>query len=316
MAIAAATVRFASLTSTGTSRYSPVSRRPSRSLIPKFQINQIPEPQNPNRMRKTCKRPLSSPRKSHAEVRKKPLHIRSSMGVLQKTNYIYQVVVEVKQGDLSLRRLDHLGCRKKGTKAETGNFQDAAFLNDVVKVYCTHTAPDYSLPWQQKQRQYTSSGRQVKVKRRGDDTKCVAKDVVTIVGYPLGGNTISVMKGVVSRIEVFRSDDVKHIGYVIPTTVVSHFLEDYQRNGKVHWFPLPWSVVAKVGESCSSCMLKSAIKNKGVLVQRVEPSSDASNVLKEGNVVVSFDDIRIGCERTVLFQSTECIAFRYIISQK
>lgn len=27
-----------------------------------------------------------------------------------------------------------------------------------VKVYCTHTAPDYSLPWQ-KQRQYTSTGR-------------------------------------------------------------------------------------------------------------------------------------------------------------
>lgn len=28
------------------------------------------------------------------------------------------------------------------------------------QVYCTHTAPDYSLPWQ-KQRQYTSTGRHV-----------------------------------------------------------------------------------------------------------------------------------------------------------
>lgn len=41
--------------------------------------------------------------------------------------------------------------------SESGNLQDAAFLNAVVKVYCTHTAPDYSLPWQ-KQRQYTSTG--------------------------------------------------------------------------------------------------------------------------------------------------------------
>ncbi|KAF5187933.1 Protease do-like 2 protein, partial [Thalictrum thalictroides] len=124
------------------------------------------------------------------------------------------------------------------------------------QVYCTHTAPDYSLPWQ-KQRQFTSTGSafmigdgklltnahcvehntQVKVKRRGDDTKFVAKvlargvecdiallsveneefwkgaeplrfgrlpclqDSVTVVGYPLGGDTISVTKGVVSRIE-------------------------------------------------------------------------------------------------------------------
>lgn len=32
--------------------------------------------------------------------------------------------------------------------------------------------------------------------------------------------------------QVFRSEDVENIGYVIPTTVVSHFLNDYERNGK------------------------------------------------------------------------------------
>lgn len=145
----------------------------------------------------------------------------------------------------------------KEQQVEPGNLQGADFLNAVVKVYCTHTAPDYSLPWQ-KQRQYTSTGSafmigdgklltnahcvqhdtQVKVKRRGDDTKYVAKvlargvdcdiallsveskefwegaeplnlghlprlqEAVTVVGYPLGGDTISVTKGVVSRIEV------------------------------------------------------------------------------------------------------------------
>ncbi|KAH7516220.1 hypothetical protein FEM48_Zijuj10G0112200 [Ziziphus jujuba var. spinosa] len=50
-------------------------------------------------------------------------------------------------------------------QVELGNLQDAAFLNAIVKV---------------------------KVKRRGDDTKYVAKDLVTVVGYPLRGDTISV----------------------------------------------------------------------------------------------------------------------------
>ncbi|XP_022771037.1 protease Do-like 2, chloroplastic isoform X2 [Durio zibethinus] len=35
-----------------------------------------------------------------------------------------------------------------------------------------------------------------------------------------------------SCIEVYRSEDAQHIGYVIPTMVVSYFLNDYERNGK------------------------------------------------------------------------------------
>ena len=137
------------------------------------------------------------------------------------------------------------------------SFVDSPIFDAVIKVYCTHTEPDFSLPWQRK-RQYTSTssgfvipGRrlltnahsvehhtQVKVKRRGDDSKFVAQvlsvghecdialltvadeafwegiqpltlgplpalqEAVAVVGYPVGGDTISVTSGVVSRIEV------------------------------------------------------------------------------------------------------------------
>ncbi|KAJ8619569.1 hypothetical protein MRB53_028098 [Persea americana] len=295
---------------------------------------------------------------------------------------------------------------------ETGNLQDASFLNAVVKVYCTHTAPDYSLPWQ-KQRQHTSTGSafmigegklltnahcvehgtQVKVKRRGDDTKFVAKvlakgvecdiallsveseefwkgaeplrfgrlpclqDAVTVVGYPLGGDTISVSKGVVSRIEVtsyahgatdllgiqidaainpgnsggpafndqgecigvafqvFRSEEAENIGYVIPTTVVSHFLDDYERNGKYTGFPCLGVLLQKLENPALRKCLK-VPSNEGILVRKIEPTSPAYNVLKEGDVIVSFDGVHVGCEGTVPFRSTERIAFRYLISQK
>ncbi|OVA15090.1 Peptidase S1 [Macleaya cordata] len=304
----------------------------------------------------------------------------------------------------------------KEPQVDSGNLQVAAFLNAVVKVYCTHTAPDYSLPWQ-KQRQYTSTGRhvfnsiavsdgklltnahcvehgtQVKVKRRGDDTKYVAKvlargiecdiallsveseefwkgaeplhfgrlpslqDAVTVVGYPLGGDTISVTKGVVSRIEVtsyahgasellgiqidaavnpgnsggpafndhgecigvafqvFRSEEAENIGYVIPTTVVSHFLNDYERNGKYTGFPCLGVLLQKLENPALRACLK-VQSNEGVLVRRVEPTSDAYTALKEGDVIVSFDDVHVGSEGTVPFRSTERIAFRYLISQK
>ncbi|KAB2616189.1 protease Do-like 2 [Pyrus ussuriensis x Pyrus communis] len=301
---------------------------------------------------------------------------------------------------------------QKEQQVEPKSLQDADFLNAVVKVYCTHTAPDYSLPWQ-KQRQYTSTGSafmigdgklltnahcvehytQVKVKRRGDDTKYVAKvlargvdcdiallsvesgefwkgaeplqlgslphlqEAVTVVGYPLGGDTISVTKGVVSRIEVtsyahgssdllgiqidaainpgnsggpafndqgecigvafqvYRSEEAENIGYVIPTTVVSHFLDDYERNGKYTGFPCLGVLLQKLeNPALKACLKVESIE--GVLVRRVEPTSDAHNVLKEGDVIVSFDDVHVGCEGTVPFRSNERIAFRYLISQK
>lgn len=300
----------------------------------------------------------------------------------------------------------------KDQQVESAKLQDAAFLNAVVKVYCTHTAPDYSLPWQ-KQKQFTSTGSafmigdgklltnahcvehhtQVKVKRRGSDTKYVAKvlargvecdialltveskefwkgaepldfghmprlqDSVTVVGYPLGGDTISVTKGVVSRIEVtsyahgssellglqidaainpgnsggpafndlgecigiafqvYRSDEAENIGYVIPTTVVSHFLDDYERHGKYTGFPCLGVLLQKLENPALRDCLK-VPTNEGVLVRRVEPTSDASNALKEGDVIVSFDGVCVGCEGTVPFRTNERIAFRYLISQK
>ncbi|KDD74963.1 hypothetical protein H632_c960p1 [Helicosporidium sp. ATCC 50920] len=130
-------------------------------------------------------------------------------------------------------------------------------MEAVVKVFCVHSEPNFSLPWQRK-RQFSSSGSgfvisgrriltnahcvdhhtQVRVKRRGSDAKLVARvlavgpecdvalltvdddafweglepvrlgplprlqDAVAVVGYPIGGDTMSVTSGVVSRIEV------------------------------------------------------------------------------------------------------------------
>lgn len=178
-----------------------------------------------------------------------------------------------------------------------------------------------------------------------------------VVGYPLGGDTISVTKGVVSRIEVtsyahgasdllgiqidaainpgnsggpafndrgecigvafqvYRSEEAENIGYVIPTTVVSHFLNDYERNGKYTGFPSLGVLLQKLENPALRTYLK-VPSNEGVLVRRVEPTSPAHGVLREGDVIVSFDGVQVGCEGTVPFRSTERIAFRYLISQK
>ncbi|GFH14101.1 uncharacterized protein HaLaN_10090, partial [Haematococcus lacustris] len=288
------------------------------------------------------------------------------------------------------------------------------FMDAVVKVYCVHTQPDYSLPWQRKrQMTSTSSGfiatfngatclltnahsvdhhTQVKVKRRGDDRKFVARvlslgvdcdvalltveedefwegvtpltfgplprlqDAVAVVGYPIGGDTISVTAGVVSRIEVtdythgstdllaiqidaainggnsggpvinakgeccgiafqaLTGNDVENVGYVIPTPVVNHFLNDYDRTKGFTGFPalgMVWQRMESEALRRAYHMAKGQ-KGKGSL----NPTSDAANVLQPDDVLLSFDGLEIACDGTVPFRTGERISFSYLISNK
>uniref|UniRef100_A0A6N2MZ96 Protease Do-like PDZ domain-containing protein n=1 Tax=Salix viminalis TaxID=40686 RepID=A0A6N2MZ96_SALVM len=67
---------------------------------------------------------------------------------------------------------------------------------------------------------------------------------------------------------------------------------------------------------CKSWRIQHYVHAYKYILMRVEPTSDANRVLKEGDVIVSFDDVNVGCEGTVPFRSNERIAFRYLISQK
>jgi S1-C subfamily serine protease len=286
-------------------------------------------------------------------------------------------------------------------------------MEATIKVFCTHSEPNFSLPWQRK-RQFQSSGSgfvipgrriltnahcvdhhtQVKVKRRGTDTKFVAsvlsigtecdiamltvedeefwkdldavefgelprlQDSVTVVGYPIGGDTMSVTQGVVSRIEVtsyvhgaaellgvqvdaainsgnsggpafnavgqccgiafqsLKNEDTEAISYIIPTPVIKHFLLDYQTHGCYTGFP----ALGVEWQKLESPILREALGMqpgvRGVLVRRVEPTSPVAVVLKQGDVILSFDGVDIGVDGTVPFRSNERIGFSYLISQK
>ncbi|KAE8721218.1 Protease Do-like 9 [Hibiscus syriacus] len=286
-------------------------------------------------------------------------------------------------------------------------------MDAVVKVFCVHTEPNYSLPWQRK-RQFSSSssgfmigGRrvltnahsvehytQVKLKKRGSDTKYLAtvlaigtecdiamltvsddefwegvspvvfgdlpalQDAVTVVGYPIGGDTISVTSGVVSRIEILsyvhgstellglqidaainsgnsggpafndkgncvgiafqslKHEDAENIGYVIPTPVIMHFIQDYEKNGTYTGFP----ILGVEWQKMENPDLRSAMgmkpEQKGVRIRRVEPTAPESHPLKPSDVVLSFDGVKVANDGTVPFRHGERIGFSYLVSQK
>ncbi|KAL8123464.1 protease Do-like 9 [Apium graveolens] len=286
-------------------------------------------------------------------------------------------------------------------------------MEAVVKVFCVHTDPNFSLPWQRK-RQFSSSssgfvigGRrvltnahsvehhtQVKLKKRGSDTKYLAtvlaigtecdiamltvaddefwegvspvefgdlptlQDAVTVVGYPIGGDTISVTSGVVSRIEILsyahvstellglqidaainsgnsggpafndrglcvgiafqslKHEDAENIGYVIPTPVIRHFIQDYEKNGGYTGFPLLGIEWQKMENPDLRMSVGMKSNQKGVRIKRIDPTAPAFQVLKPSDIILSFDGVDIANDGTVPFRHGERIGFSYLVSQK
>lgn len=286
-------------------------------------------------------------------------------------------------------------------------------MDAVVKVFCVHTEPNFSLPWQRK-RQYSSSssgfiigGRrvltnahsvehytQVKLKKRGSDTKYLAtvlaigtecdialltvsddefwegvspvefgtlpalQDAVTVVGYPIGGDTISVTSGVVSRIEILsyvhgstellglqidaainsgnsggpafndrgkcvgiafqslKHEDAENIGYVIPTPVITHFIQDYEKSGEYTGFPILGIEWQKMENPDLRKSMGMKPDQKGVRVRRVEPTAPESGCLQPSDIILSFDGVDIANDGTVPFRHGERIGFSYLVSQK
>jgi len=289
-------------------------------------------------------------------------------------------------------------------------------LDSVVKVWCVHSNPNFSLPWQRR-RQERSSGSgfcinrekriiltnahcvewhaQVKVQRRGSDEKYLAKvlsvgwecdvavltvpddefwedlqavqlnpkiphleDHVLCVGFPVGGDTISVTSGVISRIEVqpytqasaellaiqidaainsgnsggpafndagecvgvaFQSMDsgeAENVGYIIPSAVVMHFLNDLLKHGKYTGFPTLGVETQKMENPILRESFGMTKKQKGILVNRIAPTAPVAGVLKEKDVLLAFAGQQIGYDGTVKLRKDERVAFSWIVAQK
>lgn len=181
------------------------------------------------------------------------------------------------------------------------------------------------------------------------------QEAVAVVGYPRGGDNISVTKGVVSRVEptqyvhgtsqlmaiqidaainpgnsggpAIMGDKVagvafqnlsgaENIGYIIPVPVIKHFISGVEEKGEYVGF-------CSLGLSCQpteNVQLRRHFRMHpdmtGVLVSKINPLSDAHKMLRKDDIVLSFDGIPIANDGTVPFRNRERITFDHLVSMK
>lgn len=177
------------------------------------------------------------------------------------------------------------------------------------------------------------------------------QEEVVVYGFPTGGDTLSVTKGVVSRIEhqqyAHSSEHMlsvqidaainpgnsggpvildgkiagvvmqglrgaDNIGYMVPTTTVKHFFKDME-DGFYHGFPDVGIAVQDMENPASRKKFKLDDDQTGVLAYSVLFNSPARDSIKPGDILTKIDGHSIANDGTVEFRPKEYTSFGYFI---
>ena len=174
---------------------------------------------------------------------------------------------------------------------------------------------------------------------------------VSVFGYPKGGNEISITKGIVSRIEqmgythgdfhllgvqidaainpgnsggpVLMGDMVvgvamqalvqgENIGYLIPTPVINHFLEDV-KDGVYDGFPDDGLLVQGMENEALRKYYGMTEDDTGVLVGNVIYGSSAHGHILPGDVILSVDGVSVANDNTIPLKDDLRVSVDYLV---
>ncbi|RKX32771.1 MAG: hypothetical protein DRP22_01695 [Verrucomicrobia bacterium] len=176
---------------------------------------------------------------------------------------------------------------------------------------------------------------------------------IAVYGFPLGGDYLSVTKGVISRIEhrtythsscfllaaqidaainpgnsggpavadgkvigvvMQGMPSAENIGYIVPSPVIRHFLEDIS-DGRYDGFPSLGVVLQETENRDMKRYFGMSPEGEGVLVLKVAPGSPADGVIHPGDILLEVDGCPVAEDGTVEFRHRQRTSVAYCIQR-
>lgn len=106
------------------------------------------------------------------------------------------------------------------------------------------------------------------------------------------------------------------VGYFIPYCIVQHFLDDIAYHKRYTGFPFSgfrWQRMESPYLRRAKCL---SHPQSGILVKWVAETSDASRVLKKGDIVTHIDGVAVSNAGTVPFRAGERIGLDFLVTSK
>ncbi|MFV0415727.1 MAG: trypsin-like peptidase domain-containing protein [Chthoniobacterales bacterium] len=182
------------------------------------------------------------------------------------------------------------------------------------------------------------------------------ESTVSVYGYPIGGDRLSVTRGIVSRIDFqlyshsaadqhltiqidaainpgnsggpvlqdgkvvgvafqgYSGDVAQNVGYMIPTPVINHFLEDISTGSYNNYVDIALTYFPLLNDATRQGLgLKD--EDGGVLVGTVYGDGSADGHIESGDVLLAIDGVKIARDGTVDFENDN-IELAEIIERK
>ena len=177
------------------------------------------------------------------------------------------------------------------------------------------------------------------------------QDGVAVYGYPQGGNEISITQGIISRIEqtmyvhsdfdllalqidaainpgnsggpVFDAQgdivgiamqslsSADNIGYLVPTPVIKHFLDDI-KDGGYDGFPDDGLYIQTMENSSLKEYYKMG-ERTGVVITKIVPGSSCDGYLKQDDILLAIDGVKVADDATIEMKENGRVAANYLI---
>mmetsp|Transcript_1851 Transcript_1851/g.5421 ORF Transcript_1851/g.5421 Transcript_1851/m.5421 type:complete len:526 (+) Transcript_1851:247-1824(+) len=184
------------------------------------------------------------------------------------------------------------------------------------------------------------------------------QDEILVAGYPMGGDSLSITKGIVSRVVLTRYahasnkllgvqidaainpgnsggpafanldqglvsgvafSKISHadnVGYIIPQSVVRHFLSEFTLSGRfrgVCSLGFRWQDLESQG---LRAFLQVPQEKSGCVIYELDPLAPAAKVLQQKDVVLSIEGTPIADDCTVQFRHEERVEFVHAVRSK
>ena len=180
------------------------------------------------------------------------------------------------------------------------------------------------------------------------------QDKVTVIGFPMGGDKLSITQGVVSRMEGMNYinsnqsllgvqidaainpgnsggpainngkivgivmqgiTESQNIGYIIPTPIINHFLKDSE-GGQYAGFPYLGIQFNNTENKALRKYYGASNDAGGILVANVVPFFSADGLLKEGDMILEVNGVAIGDDGTFAFRDNERLDIGHLINMQ
>lgn len=180
------------------------------------------------------------------------------------------------------------------------------------------------------------------------------KEKVVVYGYPIGGDELSITEGIISRIQLskyvysqktfttIQTDAAinpgnsggpviinnkvigiafqgikraSNIGYIIPSHIINHFLNDIE-DGKYDGIPTLGFKWRPLESSIHRKMLGMNEDETGILIKSINKNSYLNKILEKNDVLLKIDNKKIGIDGSIEFSRNSRIGFSYILENK